>query len=169
MEIESLLPAFIGLGGVLIGAIATTCGTIVVELIKSRRERKALALALKAEVSAMLEIETQHRYRNMYQSVLDTYKARKVCDMPDISYETNPARSVYYSNLSKIGLLKAEAAQDMVQLSYMWEVIAADRQCMESGEWHFPSLERRIEVLSRHLEIYDETVTHAENLIKKLN
>lgn len=163
-----LIPAVIGFIGVLVGTIASLGGTYFLEHVRERRNCKALATALRAEVQAMLHVEEAHSFRAIYQDTLDRIRLGHTVAMPNISYETNPARSVYYTNLSRIGILAAPISEKMVRLSYMFEVVATDRTCMDKGEWNKQEPSKRIDMLEKHLKAYDGFVTLARAVSKDL-
>jgi len=163
-----MTPAIIGFLGVLVGAIASLAGTYVLEHVRERRSRRALAGALLAEVQAIFHVEEVHGYRAIYQDTLDRIQRDETVSMPNISYETNPARSVYYTNLSRIGTLPAPIPEQLVRLSYEFEVLATDRMCMDRGEWERQEPAKRINMLEKHLNAYDALVALAQDVSESL-
>lgn len=117
----------------------------------------------------MLDVERRHGYRTEYQSVLEALRQGKDIPMPNISYETNPSRSVYYANLSRIGMLGSPAAEKLVALAYQWEVIATDRMSMDRGTWDKKPLAQREAFLQHHLETYDLALERLEELAPLLS
>ncbi|HEB87906.1 MAG TPA: hypothetical protein ENI68_12955 [Gammaproteobacteria bacterium] len=155
-DVISISPALIGLVGVLVGAIASLAGTYFLDRRHEVRDRRGLAAALLAELKAILHVEEAHDCRAIYQGTLDRIKRGEAAPMPNIGYETNPARSVYYTNLSRIGTLPDPIPEKIVQLAYVYEVIAADRAAMDQGEWDRQEPSQRIKMLGHHLETYDD-------------
>ena len=168
------MAAGIGLMGAIIGAAITQFGVLALDRRREKRDCQGLASALLAEVKAMVHVEEAHSYRALYQDTLTRINKGKAVPMPNISYETNPARSVYYTNLSHIGTLPVPIPEKMVRLSYEYEVIAADRRCMDKGEWNTQEQPQRITMLEHHLKTYDafvalahEVAGHLETASKK--
>jgi len=167
-DVISITPAVIGLAGVLIGAIVSLAGTYFLDRRHEGRDRKGLASALLAELKAILHVEEAHDYRALYQGTLDRIKQGEAAPMPNISFETSPARSVYYANLSRIGTLPAPIPEMMVRFAYAMEVMAADRAVMDRGGWDTQEQSRRIEMLGHHLETYDDLVALANEIASHL-
>lgn len=168
LDINALTTAGVGLAGTFLGGLATFAGAYVHDYRRVTRDRKSLAGALLAEQKAVLHVERTHKYRDIYQETLDRIRRGEAEPMPNIGYETNPARSVAYTNLSRIGTLPKPVPEKLVKLLYTFEVVAADRQCMDAGKWDVQDSARRAEMLESHLKTYDDLVAMAEDLIGAL-
>lgn len=166
--IGTFIAAGFGLIGVFVGARLTQKGNLRLEQQREERECTGLSSALLAEVQAIIHVEEAHSYRALYQDTLNRIKKGEATLMPNISYETNPARSVYYTNLSRIGTLPVPIPEKMVRLAYEFEVIAADRKCMDKGEWNTQEQSQRITMLEHHLKTYDAFVALAHEVAECL-
>ncbi len=169
LDINSFATAAVGLVGAIIGAITSLIGTYFIECRREGRERRSLATSIRAELEAILHVEKDHGYRAMYQTVLDQMKRGERMPMPNISYSTDTARSVAYTNLSRIGILPEPVPAKLIRLLYVYEVVVADRQCMDAGEWDNQEASRRISMLNGHLRTYDALVALAGEVIEEVN
>jgi len=163
-NIGALMAASIGLAGAVVGGVISQFGTSIQERKREARSSRGLAAALLAEVRATLHVEEALGYRSMYEDTLDSIKQGNAVAMPNISFEMNPARSVYYSNLARIGTLPPPISEKIVRLYYEFETVVADRMCMDRGEWDKQELSQRISMLEYHLKIYDAYVDLAQDV-----
>lgn len=169
LDINTLATATVGLVGVAFGATASLVGTYWMERRRENRDCRALATSIRAELKAVLHVEREHQYREMYQDVLERIRRGENTPMPNISYQTDTARSVAYTNLSRIGILPEPVPAELVRLLYIFEVVVADRQCMDAGKWNTQEGPRRAEMLERHLTTYDALISSAEQVINHID
>lgn len=158
MEPNTILALVSALGGAVVGAIAATFGNLIIERRREKSERKALAAAIRAEILAIKSVEEKHNYRAIYQKTLDRIEAWHSDPMPNISFEQDTSRSVYYMNLSRIGILPPDVAEVLVRLAYQIEVINTDKQPKD----------QRVAFLEHHLNTYDGVWQEAEELAERL-
>tara|TARA_R110002110_G_scaffold387396_1_gene599244 strand:- start:1185 stop:1640 length:456 start_codon:yes stop_codon:yes gene_type:complete len=135
---------------------------------RAARERRSLATALIAEFNGAIQIEQEVGYRAEYQRCLDQIRAGHPEPMPNFHYEWDGGRSIYYTNLPRIGILPENVTNKLIRGASAFQVVVADRQCMDRGDWNTQSPEKRADMLARHLQMYDQVLVLCGEIITDL-
>lgn len=168
LDPNTLLTAGIALVSAIVGGAISLGGTAYLDERRAARERRNLAAALIAEINGTLHIEQEVGYRAEYQRCLDQIRAGQPEPMPNFHYKWDGSRSVFYTNLSRIGILPEFVTSKLIQGASTFQVIVADRQCMDRGDWNTQTPERRAFMLARHLEIYDQVMALCTEIVADL-
>lgn len=168
MDSSILVPLGSGLIGAVVGAVIISWGAFAVERRREKAEKMSLAAALQAEILAIKNVEKSHKYREEYARVLVRIEQGHKDPMPRYGFEYDTAKSVYYTNLNRIGLMPPEIAEMLVRLAYQMEVISADRRQMDNKVWDDMPGKKRADFLRHHLETYDVVWRDATEVADRL-
>lgn len=150
------------------GGFISLWGTAYLERQREARERQNLAAALIAELEGLIHIEQEVGYRAEYQRCLDQIKAGQPEPMPNYGYEWDGGRSVYYTNLPRIGILPENVTSKLIRGAGAFQVVVVDRQRMDRGDWNTQTPERRADMLARHLQMYDQVMALCTEIVADL-
>lgn len=121
------LPVYAALGGAIAGAIVSLIPTFVLERYRENKHSSNVLAALRAEVSAFLEIIEHRKYHDSIKKVIDDLK-----DQPDgatYSYSVcvpDHYSRIYQANSSNIGLIDKTSAQKIVTFHQLVDAIIQD-------------------------------------------
>lgn len=165
---NTLLTAGIALFGAVVGGMISITGSVYLERRREAQERRSLVAALIAEIDGTLRVEEEVGYRSEYQRCLDQIRSGHPVPMPNFHYEWDGGRSVYYTNLPRIGTLPENVIGALIRGASLFQVIVADRQCMDRGDWNSQTPERRAIMLAQHLELYDQVILLCKDIVTEL-
>lgn len=165
---NALLTAGIALVSAVVGGAISLVGTAYLDERRTARDRRNLAAALIAEIEGTLQIEQEVGYRAEYQRCLERIREGHPEPMPNFHYEWDGRRSIYYTNLPRIGILPENVISKLIRGASIFQVVVVDRQCMDRGDWNSQTPERRAVKLARHLEIYDQVMAQCTEVIADL-
>jgi hypothetical protein len=156
--------------GVVLGGAVTLIGSIGVKWWDEWRQRRALRAAFGAEIEALINIVEIRKHEARAQEWLA--KWRKGEDYVPKMYGFDGAKMyedpVYRSNLDKIGMLGAEAA-DAVQFYTNMIACRVNLRVFVTGEVKDFSIGKRIEWVESLLAVWQPTKALGLSLVKRLS
>ena len=156
--------------GVLIGGLMGGGGLILRDHLAFRKEQKALAAAISAEIRSMIEIAKRRDHEAHFRSYLDHWEqGQRVDDRPTIvglrTMEDAQRDQVADANLDKLGLLGADIAADVVRFYTMVKGIRADLVNISTE----PRVEQCIKLLKEDLDLWEDVKSLGMSLQNRLD
>ena len=164
----SVSKELITIAAVVVGASITFAFTEFREHKQRKRQLRGLAAALHAEIKTQREAAIRYRYRDTVEFHLTSLRNDRDVEMPKYTFESDPLKSVFYSNLRDIGFFPKPLPEDLTRLYAQANTIIIDFQDMNSGKWDNTDPEKKIAYLEGFLENYDDTVTLAHKALADL-
>lgn len=151
---ENLDP-WLTLLGVLIGGLLGGGGLIIRDHLTFRRERKSLAVAIGAEIRAVIETAEMRDYEAHFRAYLENWKQGKGIDShPTIvglrTMEDARTDQVFDTNIDKLGLLGSDVAAEVVRFYGILKGIKVDLVEISNE----PRIASRIKLLEEDLELW---------------
>ncbi|WP_417793102.1 hypothetical protein [Terasakiella pusilla] len=156
------------LGGGVVASVMTNLFISRRETKKHNRMMKGLAASLHAEIKAKRNEVIHHKYREALQEFIDALKAGRTNEVPKYNTHNDPAKSVYYVNLTTIGHLPEPIPEKLTGLYSMADSITLDYQAMDAGKWDHRDNKDKAEFLEVVLQNYDWTVEKADDVLSEL-
>jgi hypothetical protein len=156
--------------GVLIGGMMGGGGIILRDYLMHRKERKALAAVINAEIRSIIEITERRGHENHFRSFLEHWEKGQWLDKrPTIvglrSMDDARIDPVADANLDKLGLLGPGLAADIIQFYTMMKGIRADLVSISTE----PDLEQCKKLLKEDFDLWEEAKSLGVSLQNRLD
>ena len=123
---EPLLPIYTALGGAFVGAVSGIIPTTISNIIKGRKKKKSVTLAIYSEIKANLELYEHRQYLKHFKSIIEHLERNE-----GLTYSLKIGVSdnrflVYKSQLENLGSLDSNIAVLVVRFYQLLEAIIQD-------------------------------------------
>ncbi len=123
---DPYLPVYAALGGAFVGGVASIIPTSITNWLNTRRERRATALQLYAEVKSYLEVIEHRHYIDSLSEIVDGFVANKFSSYT-YQVQVNEERFFIFKNsVGRLGLLSPATQVKIVEFYQLLEAIVQD-------------------------------------------
>ena len=126
MSQNSYLPVYSALCGAFVGAVSTFIPTTIIDHFKTRKEKKALTLALYSEISAILRIISIRNYVKNIKTIIQKFESKSISEDTFIIIIPDDYALVFKKNISRIGIINPLLQIDIVTFYQLFEAVIQD-------------------------------------------
>ncbi len=158
---EPLLPVYTALGGAFIGAVSGIIPTTITSIIRDRKNKKSVTLAIYSEIKVNIELCEHRKYLNTFKNIIEQLQLNEGATHP-LQIEISDDRfQVYKSQLSKLGSLDSNIAISIVRFYQLLEAVIQDVKpggSLSAGEHGLASYENTLSLAEQAFEVGYETL-----------
>ncbi len=154
--------------GVILGGVLGIMGPQLQVYFQDKREKKAVAAAIAAEILSLKENATRRGFEEYYESVLMKWKKGELLDwLPDISGAADNQTPIALAYIGRIGCLKPADIADIVLFYSRFDQINGTIVLLASK--YYKTIEDKIRVVESELKLSKENFQLADEIVCRLN